>query len=436
MAEDESVESNNAQDDLSGIPGVGEGESSRNLEGASGNQEGTRRAEQERPSAVQEGDRGSQQEEGNAQEETRGADLNDDNPFTEDGNNQEVGEVPFQFGNGKERFRTIDPSTYQKLIKRLVAAFPNRKVFVDADKMKRRLERLGYNVQALFGNEVMAFTPQTKRLLERAKKLNKQGKTARETREETGWFIGLDGNWKYAIDDSNARLLEDEKRIASLAKNKTVDTAKSYPLKGVLSHPELEQLYPELIDKINVKFYEGPEQEGGSVENHSNGTYTLRINKDFRETNSGRGAIRPVILHEIQHVIQGLERSLRGARSNDVGGSNFKLLYNQLKKGALKLYNEGSKEEIQYKHLSDNKLRNLADFLYNTHSEEIEARAAGNGNDLAGELSNLKQPFYWVESIDRNNEVVLRSKKGVHFVRNNDEIERNAVEFNNGNCKR
>ncbi len=231
-----SVLPGNARNDLSGVPGVGENSPPRTGEEQTGGESVERGSQQEVQGTAQAGVDRSQQDTRDAQEEARGADLNDDNPFTEDGNNQEVGEVPFQFGNRKERFRAIDPSTYKKLIKRLQTAFPNRKVFVDADKMKRRLERLGYNVQALFGNEVMAFNPQTKRLLERAKKLNQQGKTARETREETGWFIGLDGNWRYAIDDSNARLLEDEKRIASLAKNKTVDTAKRYPLKGVLSH--------------------------------------------------------------------------------------------------------------------------------------------------------------------------------------------------------
>ena len=221
----------------------------------------------------------------------------------------------------------------------------------------------------------MAFTPQTKRLLERAKKLNQQGKTARETREETGWFIGLDGNWKYAIDDSNARLLEDEKRIASLAKNKTVDTAKPYPLKGVLSHPELEQLYPELIDKINVKFYEGPQQEGGSVENHSDGTYTLRINENFPKESGDRLFL---LSHEIQHVLQGKERGLRSIpeRGNSLGGTTADRLFRRLKNRVLKIYHEGSDEEIQYSHLSDSELERLAYELYESHSEEIEARAA------------------------------------------------------------
>ena len=112
---------------------MGEGESSRTLEGASGDQEGARRNEQEISSGVPEGDGGSQQEARGTQEETGRTDLNDDNIFTADGKNVDDGldDVAFQLGNRKERFRTIDPITYQKLIKRLVAAFPNRKVFVE-----------------------------------------------------------------------------------------------------------------------------------------------------------------------------------------------------------------------------------------------------------------------------------------------------------------
>ena len=61
-------------------------------------------------------------------------------------------------------------------------------------------------------------------------------------------------HWKYAIDDSIVKLLEDEQRIATLEKEKSVSTTKAYPLKGILEHPEFEQYYPDLANKIKVKF--------------------------------------------------------------------------------------------------------------------------------------------------------------------------------------
>jgi hypothetical protein len=104
-------------------------------------------------------------------------------------------------------------------------------------------------------------------------------------------------------------------------KRKTLQTAKGHPLKGSYKHPEFEQFFPDLANKINIKFYEGQELEGIAAENHSNGTYTIGINTAFREKNNW-ASIHPTLSHEIQHVIQGLERGVRGGRKNDVGGTS------------------------------------------------------------------------------------------------------------------
>jgi hypothetical protein len=219
-----------------------------------------------------------------------------------------------------------------------------------------------------------------------------------------------------------AELLEDVQRMASLAKGKTVDTAKSHSLKGILKHPEFEQYYPDLADKIKVKFYEGPSYQGGSTENHSDGTYTIRVNKDFREANNWK-QVPLTLSHETQHVIQGLERSVKGGRFADVGGTREELLYKLLKRDKLKIYREGSDKKINYRNLPDAKLRKFARKLYESHSDEIESRAAANGNYLRGEIAELKTPFYWVESADRNNIVNLKPTRGAHFMRHKgDEI--------------
>ena len=161
------------------------------------------------------------------------------------------------------------------------------------------------------------------------------------------------------IDDSNVKLLVDEQRIATLGKGKSVSTAKAYPLKGILEHPEFEQYYPDLANKIKVKFYESQdENEGGSIQNHSDGTYTNRINEKFRENYSSQreDSQKLTLAHEIQHVIQGLERSIKGSRIGDVGGARDEHLYQLLKRGKLKIYREGSDKGIKYRHLPDAKL--------------------------------------------------------------------------------
>lgn len=101
-----------------------------------------------------------------------------------------------------------------------------------------------------------------------------------------------------------------------MSKGKILQTAKAHHLKGIYKHPKFEQFFPDLANKIKIQFYEGQELEGIAAENHSNGTYTIGINTAFREDNSEEfnWAVLGTPLHEIQHVIQGLERSVRGGR--------------------------------------------------------------------------------------------------------------------------
>lgn len=69
------------------------------------------------------------------------------------------------------------------------------------------------------------------------------------------------------------------------------------------------RIYQE--DSYKIKIYEPQEKtKGADVQNHSDGTYTIRVNKDFREANNWKH-ISLTLSHKIQHVIQGLERGVR-----------------------------------------------------------------------------------------------------------------------------
>tara|TARA_Y100000389_G_C17112341_1_gene341318 strand:- start:199 stop:462 length:264 start_codon:yes stop_codon:yes gene_type:complete len=85
--------------------------------------------------------------------------------------------------------------------------------------------------------------------------MDKVGKSLQEIREQTGWFIGLGGNWKYAIHDSSAEILINKNRVGNLPKERTSETAIAYPLSGILSHPEFEQYYPNPSKNTEVVFY-------------------------------------------------------------------------------------------------------------------------------------------------------------------------------------
>ena len=95
---------------------------------------------------------------------------------------------------------------------------------------------------------------------------------------------------------------------------------------------ELEQHYPKLVNKIIVKFYGDPENHRGQIENHSDGTYTIRVNKNFQENFSvqQQDSIKRNLSHEIQNVMQGLERNVKAGRFAYVGGTRREYLYQHL----------------------------------------------------------------------------------------------------------
>ena len=107
------------------------------------------------------------------------------------------------------------------------------------------------------------------------------------------------------------------------------------------------KIYREGSKKLNIikiTFYESQNKnDGAQAENHSDGTYTIRINENFREEGSDRLFL---LTHEIQHVIQGKDRGFRSfpRKDNALGGTASSYLFRQLKRGKLKIYREGSKK--------------------------------------------------------------------------------------------
>ena len=94
-----------------------------------------------------------------------------------------------------------------------------------------------------------------------------------------------------------------------------------------------------LYFKVKITLYESQNKnEGGYIENHSDGTYIIRINKNFQEDHSysREASIKRTLSHEIQHVIQGLERNVKAGRFAVVGETQREHLFKLLKRGKLK----------------------------------------------------------------------------------------------------
>lgn len=152
--------------------------------------------------------------------------------------------------------------------------------------------------------------------LQRAQQMKADGAGAEDILRETGWFTGLDGQWRFELDDSQMKIDYDGiqqkhaawlegaiERLRAQEPGKTYAEAKEQVLADekmpltlidVLDYPELYRQYPDMAD-IPVYLYSGEEGYAGSY------------NPDTDEmvlTQAGMNHWRRTLPHEIQHAIQ------------------------------------------------------------------------------------------------------------------------------------
>lgn len=154
--------------------------------------------------------------------------------------------------------------------------------------------------------------------LDKAKQRVAAGDNAEAVRKDTGWHTGLDGKWRFEIDDSKAYIkgkgsvlgkpMKSNADIASIIKaNRYSPYRASAKLGSILHHPDLFRAYPDLAN-IDVWAEKKGSGSDGSFEPES-GVLTVR------EDLSGSDALS-VIHHEIQHAIQENEGFATGGRAS------------------------------------------------------------------------------------------------------------------------
>lgn len=173
--------------------------------------------------------------------------------------------------------------------------------------------------------------------LTRAQILESQGMAAEDIRKDTGWFRGMDGLWRFEIDDSgmeysqwgdmrrsdraeSARFRELERKFIE----GTITEAEQAELRGLVDkgygkgggtaqeelrladyirHDELFRNYPQLKG-ATLRF---AELEGGARGSYNSETNTITISEKLQT------APEDTIIHEVQHAIQMAEGFARGS---------------------------------------------------------------------------------------------------------------------------
>ena len=178
--------------------------------------------------------------------------------------------------------------------------------------------------------------------LEQARERLAQGADAETVRRETGWFRGMDGKWRFEIDDSGMayqragdaeyrrnpeyleyldlwdkavvrggaseaeadRMRELDKRYGRVAMMTSINLANGNAKLGdILQHEDLFRAYPALRD-VKVRFEDLSRGQSGYFDGSSN---TIVLSSSLRNQPES------TLTHEVQHVIQAAERFARGS---------------------------------------------------------------------------------------------------------------------------
>jgi hypothetical protein len=170
----------------------------------------------------------------------------------------------------------------------------------------------------IFGGKLAATADQA--ALARAEQLAKSGAPREQILKDTGWFQGIDGKWRFEINDANSKF--------NSGAHKQVR-----PMGDVLEHPDLYAAYPDLA-KIKTETFNAS-GAGWHLAARSpralasekirvptgNTIYDPMVLPDGRVFDPSRGSIhasRNVALHELQHAVQSREGFTPGGNPENI----------------------------------------------------------------------------------------------------------------------
>lgn len=215
--------------------------------------------------------------------------------------------------------------------------------------------------------------------LRRAEALEKSGTDNETIRQETGWYRGMDGQWRFEIDDSGAafsrsgeaqysadnadyarytqlmnRMLTGELTEAEHAEllgldKKNGSTKKELArridegnatLRDIMQHNALFEAYPEIAE-TKVKFADMPSGTAGSYNRETN-TITLDTKLKY-DANEALDAL----MHEVQHRVQAAEGFASGTNPGYWNrGENYDRAAEKYRDNRVRLLNGLSTEDL------------------------------------------------------------------------------------------
>ena len=192
-------------------------------------------------------------------------------------------------GNVVHNKNNENPANFILRLKSLNKALPNDDLARSSKPSIRNGESEVKNKYSFAGRNAVSADHSA---LQQAEKLAEQGADNEAIRQRTGWFKGMDGKWRFEIDDSQMEISEEISNYMRLG--------------DLMQHEKLYAAYPDLAD-IDVVFQ--------SLDAGVNGSYHPQfdsINLSYRLKNDPIG-LKDALVHELQHAIQQREGFTKGA---------------------------------------------------------------------------------------------------------------------------
>jgi hypothetical protein len=137
--------------------------------------------------------------------------------------------------------------------------------------------------------------------LARAERMAEAGADRRAIWDETGWFKGPDGKWRFEIDDSGAKYTPD---------------FEGSRVPDAMQHEQLFEAYPQMRD-MPAERVSPPDALGGG--RSYSGAYSPESGVSIHDE-LGRKTGRSTFLHELQHGVQDTERFAQGGNPSMARG--------------------------------------------------------------------------------------------------------------------
>lgn len=131
--------------------------------------------------------------------------------------------------------------------------------------------------------------------LREAQEMQAAGADMESIRKATGWHEGMDGKWRFEINDSRMQLRTDAADIPNYT-----------TLGELVDAPELFEAYPDMAD-LSVTFHT---LEGGQNGGYSRKFDSIELSRDMKNRPE---TLLNSLIHEVQHAIQSREGFASGA---------------------------------------------------------------------------------------------------------------------------